>query len=251
MKEELSSLEGSDEGVVQSPMASFDSMIQLPIFIDDDPFEEAEEDEEEGKQGFRSERTRHVPRVEKFEHVTVIFADVVGFTSICKHISDAEIFCMCTQLWGLMDEIAEKHGLTRIKTIGDGYMAVCGVLSPIASKRENMACAARFALDCERDIRGRALTPDGEPLLLRYGIHSGSVVAGMASQRHDSAYDIWGNTVNIASRLESLSKPSQINTSLEVFESLQGQFEFEPRGRQMMKGHGWLETFFLKDELAS
>lgn len=175
-----------------------------------------------------------------FDNATVLFADMVGFTSLSARIKPSKLVDVLNTLFEKFDAIAEKHDVEKIKTIGDGYMAVGGV--PVRQD-DHAARVGRVALEMMPAIEqlGRSLNL---PLSARIGVHSGSVVAGVIGRRK-FIYDLWGDTVNTASRMESHGVTGRIQVS-EDFRSLVGdQFRFEPRGEIEIKGKGMMPTFFL------
>ncbi len=177
---------------------------------------------------------------DQFDHATVLFADMVGFTHLSARIKPSRLVDVLNTLFGEFDAIAEKHQVEKIKTIGDGYMAVGGV--PVRQD-DHATRVGRVALEMMPAIEqlGRSLNL---PLSARIGVHSGSLVAGVIGRRK-FIYDLWGDTVNTASRMESHGVTGRIQVS-DVFRSLvEDQFEFEPRGEIDIKGKGKMTTYFL------
>lgn len=180
---------------------------------------------------------------ERFDEVTVLFADLVNFTQLSERTSPTELVKLLDEIFTRFDALADKHGLEKIKTIGDAYMVVGGAPEPGA---DAPARVARMALD----MRGVLAELDAARfggLELRIGMHSGPVVAGVIGRRK-FAYDLWGDSVNTASRMESHGQPGRIHVSQAVQERLAPRFEFEPRGTVAVKGKGELTTFFLVRE---
>jgi class 3 adenylate cyclase len=178
---------------------------------------------------------------DRFESVTVLFADVVGFTPFAAALPPTEVVRVLEKLFSGFDELARKHGVEKIKTIGDAYMAVAGVPTSCPDHAQR---AARLACDMLA-----ALEPLGfaGSLRLRIGLHSGAAVAGVLGQ-DKFLYDLWGDTVNVASRLESHGQPGRIQVS-EVTRALLGEgFQVEERGLVELKGRGVLRTFWLLGE---
>ena len=175
-----------------------------------------------------------------FDSATVLFADIVGFTELSSRLSPSKVVEVLDLLFGEFDTIADRHGVEKIKTIGDSYMAVGGV--PLA--QDNHAeRVANVALEMVPTIEqlGRSLDL---PLSARVGVHSGNVVAGVIGRRK-FIYDLWGDTVNTASRMESHGVTGRIQCSGQVHALLQDKFQFEPRGEIDVKGKGKMSTFFL------
>jgi class 3 adenylate cyclase len=146
---------------------------------------------------------------------------------------------MLNRVFSGFDELADRHGVEKIKTIGDAYMAAGGL---IVRNPDHLAAIAAMALAMQDSVRG--LKGDYASLNLRIGLHVGSVIAGVIGIRK-FIYDIWGDAVNIASRLESHGAPGRIHVSDAVFQGLQGRFAFDPRGSIDLKGRGPMQTFFL------
>src|SRR6266576_2677879 len=175
-----------------------------------------------------------------FDDATVIFADVVGFGKITARMKAFEIVACLNQLFSEFDELAEDAGIEKIKTIGDNYMAVCGVPTP----RSNHArMAAKFALDTvAATVRLRARLP--VPFPIRVGLHSGSVMAGVIGTRR-FAYDVWGDTVTIAARLEAASQPNRVLASAATVKGLGSDHAFEGPHKIDTKEDRVLEAFFV------
>lgn len=191
------------------------------------------------------------PIADGLENVSVLFADIVGFTALSARRSPAELVTMLDSVFRGFDAIAARHGVEKIKTIGDGYLAVGGLsnLSPeekTSSARHidhavNVACMALEMMQFMQDFREAS----GLELNLRVGLHCGPVVAGVIGQ-HKFAYDLWGDTVNLASRMESGSQPGRITISGDMQNMLSQQnFGFEDRGEIPVKGKGMVHAFFL------
>jgi len=175
-----------------------------------------------------------------FADVTVLFADLVGFTNLSATMSAAEIVDMLNGLFSRFDQAATELGIEKIKTIGDCYMAVCGLPRPCSDHAERMA---RMALRMVQAIREYG-NDKGLPLQIRIGLNSGPVVAGVIGTTK-FIYDLWGDTVNLASRMESTGVPGAIQVTRSVYERLKDRFEFEDRGVIEVKGKGKIETWLL------
>jgi class 3 adenylate cyclase len=189
-----------------------------------------------------ADRLKQSPEViaERFEAVTVLFADIVGFTTLSAQVSPEELVRLLNDIFSCFDGLADKYGLEKIKTIGDAYMAVAGLPMP---RPNHAAAAADMALEMQREIATQA---EGQ-LQARIGMHTGPVVAGVIGKKKFS-YDLWGDTVNTASRMESHSIPGQIQVTQATYEFLQGAFLFEARGKIQVKGKGELTTYLLIDK---
>ena len=178
---------------------------------------------------------------EHFAAVTVLFADIVGFTQIAATLSPIELVDRLNQIFSSFDQLTERHGLEKIKTIGDAYMVVGGVPQP---RSDHAEAIAEMAIEMQTVI-ARFNREHRQALNIRVGIHSGSVVAGVIGTRK-LAYDLWGDTVNIASRMESHGSAGQIQVSASTRDLLQEQYWFEPRGEIQIKGKGAMVTYWLK-----
>jgi class 3 adenylate cyclase len=170
---------------------------------------------------------------DSFADVTVLFGDLVGFTALSSHTSATEIVDMLNGHFSLFDEAAAEFHIEKIKTIGDCYMAVCGLPRLCADHAERMARMALRMRDATQQY-GRKI---GLPLDLRIGLNSGPVVAGVIGATK-FIYDLWGDTVNLASRMESTGVPGQIQVTRSVYEQLKDKFVFESRGLVQVKGKG-------------
>ena len=177
------------------------------------------------------------------EQASVMFSDLVGFTELSKRLGAARTVALLDHIVTEFDRLAARHGVEKIKTIGDGYMAVTGVSVPRA---DHLPCLARMALGLP-DLVERLSAAHGVDLRVRVGIAIGPVMAGVIGTDKFS-YDVWGDTVNLASRLELHGLPGKIQVSDAVRKTLGDSFVFEPRGPIEVKGIGRLETWLLKEE---
>lgn len=172
--------------------------------------------------------------------VTVLFADLVGFTELAGQQSAEKLLDMLNHIFSRFDMLVDRYGLEKIKTIGDAYMVAGGI--PVPS-RNHISAVARLALDMRTEIANlQHIYPN---LNLRIGFHTGAVIAGVIGNKKFS-YDIWGDTVNIASRMESHGRPGEIHVSAPVYMALKDEFEFEKRGLIEIKGKAKMQTWFLK-----
>jgi class 3 adenylate cyclase len=179
-----------------------------------------------------------------FADVTVLFGDIVGFTALSSQISAAEVVDMLNGLFSRFDQVASELGIEKIKTIGDCYMAVCGLPKPCSDHPDRMA---RMALRMTEATRQYA-QEKGLDLQLRIGLNSGPVVAGVIGVTK-FIYDLWGDTVNLASRMESTGVPGGIQVTRSVYERLKESFEFESRGTVQVKGKGETDVWLLHGHL--
>ncbi|WP_017305573.1 adenylate/guanylate cyclase domain-containing protein [Spirulina subsalsa] len=177
---------------------------------------------------------------EHYDQVTVLFADLVSFTRLSEEVAPKELVERLNMIFSAFDQLSEKHGLEKIKTIGDAYMVVGGLPKP---KSDHAEAIARMALDMQASIT-EYNRRTGESLSLRIGIHSGSVVAGVIGIRKFS-YDLWGDTVNVASRMESQGLPGAIQVTALTYELLKEDFHLEKRGIVDVKGKGEMMTYLL------
>ncbi|MBE9042590.1 PAS domain-containing protein, partial [Oscillatoriales cyanobacterium LEGE 11467] len=177
------------------------------------------------------------------DEATVLFADIVGFTSLSVRLSATELVDVLNQIFSEFDRLAETHGLEKIKTIGDAYMVAGGIPLPIANSAEAIA---QMALDMQRAI-ARFKTDRGETFQIRIGINTGPVVAGVIGIKK-FIYDLWGDTVNVASRMESTGVPGGIQVTEATYLQLQERYRFERRGIVDIKGKGQMETYWLVEE---
>jgi class 3 adenylate cyclase len=176
-----------------------------------------------------------------FSNVTLLFADIVGFTRLAEKLSPREVVDLLNQIFSRFDLLTERLGLEKIKTIGDEYMLAGGLPEP---RRGHAAAVAEAALQMMEAIE-TINRKTGRNLDLRIGIHSGEVVAGVIGSRKFS-YDVWGDTVNTASRMQSQSVPGRIQVSQAAYERLKHAFEFKPRGSLRVRGKGRMKTWYLE-----
>ena len=183
---------------------------------------------------------------ERFDAATILFADIVDFTSVAAHNAPSDVVQILNAIFSSFDRLADLHGLEKIKTIGDAYMVAGGI--PTRSPN-HIEAIAEMALDMQREITAfsRAIGShnDHEPFRLRIGIHTGPVVAGVIGIRK-FIYDLWGDTVNVASRMESQGEPRAIQVTEDVYTALQDRYHLERRGIIDIKGRGKMATYWLR-----
>ncbi len=173
-----------------------------------------------------------------FDGVTVVFADIANFTTLASRLSPTALVARLDDVFSRLDDIIHRHGLEKIKTIGDQYMAVAGAPVP---RDDHAVAAARVALEiC-------ALSGKLDDMQFRVGLASGPAVAGVIGKSRFS-YDLWGDTVNLASRMESHGVPGRVQIDAQTHELLVTHFTCEDRGMIDIKGKGAVHTFFLVDE---
>ncbi len=176
-----------------------------------------------------------------FAAASILFADVVGFTPLAQRLPPAEMVGILDRLFTGFDMLVERHGLEKIKTIGDCYMAVAGVPDPCPDHARK---AALLALEMRDAIAASKV--DAQPALeLRIGINSGPLVAGVIGTKR-FLYDLWGDAVNTASRMESHGTPGEIQITRATYELLKDEFVCRSRGTILVKGKGPMETWFLE-----
>lgn len=176
----------------------------------------------------------------RFESVTILFADIVGFTEVAARISAKELVFILNEIFSAFDRLADRYGLEKIKTIGDAYMVVGGLPNPRADHADAIAQMALAMQQAIADFRNDL----GNPFELRIGINTGSIVSGVIGLKKFS-YDLWGDAVNVASRMESQGMPGKIQVTEMTYACLQQGYRFEKRGTVEVKGRGAMTTYFL------
>jgi adenylate cyclase len=177
----------------------------------------------------------HIPEA------TIVFADIVNFTPFTGKMNPAEVVGVLNRIFSAFDRLVDQHRAEKIKTIGDGYMVAVGIPEPCDDHAGIAARLSLTMLDGFSAIRSEM----GAPIQLRIGIHTGPAIAGVIGERK-FAYDIWGTTVNIASRMESHGAPDRVHVSKVVADRVAGRFKLTPRGAVEVKGAGLMETFWLE-----
>ncbi len=175
-----------------------------------------------------------------FEEASILFSDIQGFVPLSRNLGAERTVAMLNEMMRRFDALAEKYGVEKIKTIGDAYMAVAGLPQRVADHADRLA---RMGLDmlAEKDAVARHF---GITIRMRIGIASGPVMAGIIGARKFS-YDVWGDAVNLAARLESSGEAERIQVSAETREAMAETFDCESRGAIEIKGVGLQETWFL------
>ena len=177
---------------------------------------------------------------DRFDEVTILFADIVNFTRLSSGISATELVSLLNEIFSAFDQLAQLHGVEKIKTIGDSYMVVSGIPT---SRDDHAEALAQMALDMQQEIL-KFRQPNGQELKLRIGISTGPVVAGVIGVAK-FIYDLWGDAVNVASRMESLGIPGKIQVTEATYQQLKHRYAFEKRGEIEVKGKGAMTTYWL------
>ncbi len=189
-----------------------------------------------------AERLKRTPGViaDRFEDVTVLFADVADFTPFAERTPPEQVVGVLDEIFSVFDGLTAQRGLEKIKTIGDAYMVAGGLPEP---RPDHAAAIAELALEMQAEL-ARLCEQLGVGLTIRIGIDSGPVVAGVIG-RHRLIYDLWGDTVNTASRMESHGVAGRIQVGQATYERLRDRYRFEDRGEIEVKGKGRLRTWLL------
>lgn len=177
---------------------------------------------------------------ERFENCTVLFSDIVGFTQLSRTLPAVEVVRLLNHIFSAFDDLSEKHGLEKIKTIGDAYMVVGGLPEPDARHAERVAS---FALDMLEVVRKYRQEND-YAIELRVGISSGDAVAGVIGKKK-FVYDLWGDSVNTASRMESHGLPGRVQVTESTYDLIKHKFTMEERGSIEVKGMGAVKSYLL------
>jgi class 3 adenylate cyclase len=178
----------------------------------------------------------------KFDQVTVLFTDFVQFTKVAEQTEPVQLVKSIDYYFKEFDQITTKYGLEKIKTVGDSYMCACGLPTLNPSHAKNVIRAAKEMIEL---VKNELNATDGlSHFEVRIGIHTGPVVAGIVGIKKWQ-YDIWGDTVNIASRMESMSMPGKINLSENTWHEIKDEFPCEYRGEIEVKNRGHMKMYFL------
>lgn len=177
-----------------------------------------------------------------FTEVSVLFADLVGFTRMSSQLEPSHLVGMLNDIFSRFDKLVEQHALEKIKTIGDAYMVVAGLPEPVSDHAGRIAA---LALDMRQAIT-EFNTEHGRQVNIRIGIHCGPVVAGVIGIKK-FAYDLWGDTVNVASRMESHGVPGEIQISGDMYRAIKDKYHCRQRGSINIKGKGEMQVYFLEN----
>ena len=178
---------------------------------------------------------------ERHAEVSVLFCDIVGFTRLSERLSPERLVAILNRVFTGFDDLADRYGVEKIKTIGDAYMVAAGLPEP---NEDHAGALANMALDMIDQVR--ALCGElGEALDVRIGLHSGPVVAGVIGRRK-FAYDLWGDVVNTAARMESHGVPGAIQVTEATAQRLGGRYALAPRGEMEIKGKGPMRVYLLQ-----
>lgn len=183
----------------------------------------------------------HGTIADRYDDASILFSDIAGYTEQSSEISPTELVRFLDRLYTTFDRLVDRHGLEKIKTTGDAYMVVSGVPTPRA---DHIEALADLALDLRKAV-SELRDPRGRPVPLRMGIAAGPVVAGVVGARR-FFYDVWGDAVNVASRMESTDVVGRIQVPQNVFERLRHDFILEERGEIDIKGKGVMRTWWLE-----
>lgn len=181
---------------------------------------------------------------EHFDEVTILFADIVGFTTLSSRLTPIELVSLLNQMFSKFDALAERYGLEKIKTIGDAYMVAAGLPVP---RIDHAEAIANMALAMQAAVR-YFNSQQSEQFQIRIGINTGVVVAGVIGTKK-FIYDLWGDAVNVASRMESSGEPGAIQVTAATYELLKEQYVLEERGIVEVKGKGVMKTYWLRDRI--
>ncbi|MDJ1180868.1 adenylate/guanylate cyclase domain-containing protein [Roseofilum sp. BLCC_M91] len=195
---------------------------------------------EQLKQNDLTDQQMGVVIAEQFQSVTILFADLVGFTPLSSNLRAHELVELLNCIFSQFDHLCEKYHLEKIKTIGDAYMVAGGLPLP---RPDHAEAIANMALEMQNIIR-QFQTPFKQPFQIRIGINTGPVVAGVIGRRK-FIYDLWGDAVNVASRMESQGEPGQIQVTHQTYELLRNNYHFHERGKIEVKGKGEMFTYWL------
>ncbi len=188
----------------------------------------------------RLKNPEHTIIADKYDDASILFADIAGYTKRASDTSPTDLVRFLDALYTDLDALVDRHGLEKVKTSGDSYMVVSGVPEARSDHLQALAC---LALDMADAVAGLT-DPQGREVPLRIGVASGPVVAGVVGARK-FFYDVWGDAVNVASRMESTDVEGRIQVPNDVYERLQAQFDFEERGDIDVKGKGVMHTWYL------
>jgi len=182
----------------------------------------------------------------KYDQTTVVFADFVNFTGLSSSMSPETVVKELNECFKVFDAIMDEYGLEKIKTIGDAYLCIGGLPTPNKTHAEDAAKAALAMMDFIQKRYETKMAAGEAAWQMRMGLHSGPVVAGIVGTKK-FVYDIWGDSVNVASRIESNSIPGKINISHATYQLIHHQFKLTPRGEIQAKNKGGMKMYFLEN----
>jgi adenylate cyclase len=177
---------------------------------------------------------------DKYDDASILFADIAGYTKRASDTTPSDLVRFLDRLYTDLDALVDRHGLEKVKTSGDSYMVVSGVPEPRDDHIEALACLALDMADAVADLKD----PQGRDVPLRIGLAAGPVVAGVVGARK-FFYDVWGDAVNVAARMETTDVEGRIQVPNDVYERLNHKFLFEERGEVEVKGKGVMTTWYL------
>lgn len=183
-----------------------------------------------------------------YESVSVLFTDFKGFTKIAEGLSPNELVDELNEFFIAFDDIVEAHNLEKIKTIGDAYMCAGGIPTANTTHPINVVQAGIAMQEYMRKTNEKRIAIGSIPWELRVGVHTGPIVAGVVGKKK-YAYDIWGNSVNISSRMESNGEPGQVNISAATYELIKDHYNCHYRGKISAKNIGEIDMYFVEDEI--
>jgi guanylate cyclase len=177
---------------------------------------------------------------QQFSQASILFADLVNFTPLTEQLSPKEIVTLLNDIFTQFDLLVEKYDLEKIRTIGDNYMVAAGVPRP---RPDHAIAITKMAMEMSTFIQ--RMKKEGQPVDFRIGINSGPLVGGVIGKKK-FVYDVWGDSVNVASRMESHGVPGKIQVSASTYELIKGEFHCVPRGSITVKGKGEMQTWFVE-----
>ena len=186
-------------------------------------------------------KQKQIATPREYKEASFLFSDIVSFAPSSSYMSPQEVVSLLNQIFSVFDQLVEKHGLEKIRTIGDAYFVAGGL--PVV-RPDHAEAIAEMALDMQEAIT-QFHWSDGQPLRLRIGLNSGGPVVAAVIGIKKFAYDVWGNTVNIASRMETQGEAGRIQVTAATYGLLQNKYQFEKRGTIKVKGKGEMLTYWL------
>lgn len=191
-------------------------------------------------------KTNGFAKTRKYKKASVLFTDFKGFTKMSSEMSPEKLVQKLDEIFIAFDEVIERNHLEKIKTIGDAYMCASGIPDENPNQVKNVVLTGLQLVEVMNSFNEKQKLNNEPEWNVRVGIHTGELIAGVVGKKK-FAYDIWGDTVNIASRMESNSEPGKVNISRETYEEVRGFFNCEERGRIVAKNRGELEMYFVKE----